>query len=68
MDVILTFSEQAIKSAIDRLAQTEAFRQKMRDAVKLVSERGYAAVDREQQDLALAVFLLAPADDISSVN
>lgn len=77
MDVILTFSESAIANAIDRLAQIEAlrrclpaasFRREMRDAVKTVAERGYATADRKQQNLALAVFLLATADGISAVH
>ncbi len=77
MDVILTFSEPAIEIAIDRLVQAEevrtcqpaaAIRQQMREAVKMVVDCGYAAAERKQQDLALAVFLLAAVDDISAVN
>lgn len=74
MDVVLAFSERAIEEAIDRLAQAEeirtcqpaaSYRQQMRDAVKMVCERGYRLADAFQQDLALAVFLLAATDDIT---
>ncbi len=77
MDLILTFSEPAIENAIHRLVRAEevrtcrpaaAIRQQMREAVKMVADCGYAAVERKQQDLALAVFLAAAVDDISAVN
>lgn len=71
MDVILAFSNPAIEIAIGKLAQAEAarscrhveeLRQRMRDAVRLVSERGYAYADSGQQALAMAVLILAAAD------
>ncbi len=68
MDVIFSFSEQAIELAIGRLSQTDEDRRQMRIAVKMVVERGYAAVDPKRQDIALAVFLAAGADDISVIN